>query len=191
LRGSRLERLLQLGVALLLLPASCFPNVIIASLYAPLRTQVVLVTLVHFYLLLGARAAWLRWAPRTASPMLPSIMLAAWLVVGLASSHTVARTFVAEPLGCEWSTLLEQVKAVGPVSDIAVIPATLDDAVGPGVRYELGRPASAAPWAPLAMVEVARRQLDLPKATSLRMLKPGSLQTDIAVIQLGCRPAQQ
>jgi hypothetical protein len=185
--GPHRERMARVGLALCLLPAACFPNLVIQSLWAPLRTQVVLVTLVHFYLLLGARAAVRKHLPVSLPPWASHAALAAWVGLGVWESRRVAQDLVGEPLSCEWRNLLEEVKRAGPTAELVVLPATLADAAGPGMRYELGRPASAAPWAPIPMVEVARRELGLPPAERITVLGPDTEAQGRPVVHLGCR----
>ena len=109
------------------------------------------------------------------------------LALGLALASVLAmrahvRDWVVRPLACEHRALLRGVRAAGVAPLLQVAPPAPGQTAAPGIRYELGRPASASPWAPVPMVQQARRELGISPAERVLVVEPGTP----GALPLGC-----
>lgn len=179
------RRAQRLAVGLAFLPMAYAVNLLLSSFWTPYRTQLALALLVPGYLALGLRA--LRGQAQGPRSALARAMLVGFLALGLAASSVFAmrahvRDWVVGPLSCEHRSLLRAVAAAGEVLELQVAPPAAGQTAAPGIRYELGRPASASPWAPLPMVRQARRELGLAPVERVLVVEPGTP----GALLLGC-----
>ncbi|MCC7108580.1 MAG: glucosyltransferase domain-containing protein [Deltaproteobacteria bacterium] len=171
------RRAQRLAVGLAFLPMAYTVNLLLSSFWTPYRTQLALALLVPGYLALGLRA--LRGRAQGPRAALARATLVAALGFGLAAASVLAmrahvRDWVVVPLSCEHRSLLSAVGAAGLAPLLQVAPPAPGQTTAPGIRYELGRPASASPWAPVPMVQQARRELGMGPAERVLVVEPGT-----------------
>ena len=74
---------------------------------------------------------------------------------------------------------------------LLVVPMRAVDTSAPGLRYDLGWPASAKSWGPIPMIRAARQSLGLPDVP-VQVVSPdqqaGTHPLGTATVRIGCRP---
>jgi hypothetical protein len=162
--GSLRYRLTMLGLALMLVPLSYLPNLVVVESWASYRTVVALTALLAFYVFLALQG-YLQ-VLRTVSTQFHQWMLlgvvAAWAVFsGLVASRNLNRYFV-EPQAIEYHLLKGQLRKIdlARVQTIYFVRPNWYDGVTSVVRYdEFGLPSSCQPWVPEGMVKCAIREI--------------------------------
>jgi len=151
----------QLALAVLLLPVTYLPNLVVEENWASYRTLVALDTLVLVYLALALWGYWqaFRW-PAAARSLTALVSVAAIMSTGLAA-HNV-RTYFTIPQERELTFLRAHLIPVNLARSarLYLIGCTWQNSLAPKVRYdEFGLPSSAAPWAPRPMAYLVLQEL--------------------------------
>jgi len=184
-RGGLLTRSIKLGMAVLLVPASYIPNLIVADSWAAYRTQAGLGCLVIVYVMMAVvfvgRA--LRSVESRTSQDLGKLLRAvhpvvvtALVVVGLLSAASNVLRFVVVPQREELDYLRHQVATadLSTASSIEVVPCAWQNTLSPVIRYdEFGYPSCATAWSPPSMLHLLLRE-EFPQYADL----PITLATD-------------
>jgi hypothetical protein len=141
------------------LPAAFALNLVVADYWSPPRTQLPLASVILLFFILALRGFGKRW-PKAPRQWLLIIFTAALVVNGF-RVHT---HFVSRPLAAEWAQLKAHVQVLeagnADLSQGVFFRRTpLHESWAPGVRYELGRPATFALWAPSALFNLAWKEL--------------------------------
>ncbi|HEU5382381.1 MAG TPA: glucosyltransferase domain-containing protein [Ktedonobacteraceae bacterium] len=186
LRGKLIERLSKLLIAVVLVPLSYLPNLIVEESWASYRTQAALTALIALYVglaLLGffhssrlqmeslriqigplkIQRPFIRVQP---GALATTILLVVVIFGGLVAARNVTRYFVL-PQEQELSFIVSQLNtgSLATVKRIYVIPCSWSDSISPVVRYdEFGLASCSQPWAPGPMVYLVLRELAPAKA---------------------------
>lgn len=189
--GSGRWRPVALAAAVTLLPMSYTLNIVIASVWSPFRTQLALASLVGLYAVIAVRELGRR-LPRHGS-LATAALLLLLVEANAIGIYRLNRNYVVGPLTCEWNDLIREVRDRNG-SDLLVVPPPPSSTTAPGVRYELGRQAAAAPWGPKSMVLLARAELGMDPPTRMRILPPVPVEgltppPGTSVLKLGCAEA--
>jgi hypothetical protein len=192
LNGSAWARALKFGIAMLLLPLSYLPNLLVKEDWASYRTQVGLTSLVILYLcfaLLAFRKAHV--------PAVTGLAYAALLTLALYGSYEAAKQVTmdfAVPQYEELALLHQQLEtpALANATSIYLIPSTWRDTIAPNFRYdEYGVLSSSVSWSQKPMVYLAMRDVDPARADIPVIVAPqdgpyapppGSLVVDMRTI---------
>lgn len=184
-QGEVRRRILFVSLALFLLPLSYSISLVIPEMWPSHRTQLALHGVVAVLLVVALREV----LSQRLSAALVRTALALVLVAAAVSSASNQRTYISRPLSCEWRALRAAAEETRDATALVVVPTSALDSAAPGIRYDLGWPASAKPWGPRSMVRVARHSLGLPDVP-VEVTPPGARVTEVpsgaAVIRLGC-----
>jgi len=190
--------LAKAGIALLLLPMSYLPNLLVAENWSSYRTQVALTSLILLYASMGM-LGWLdllRLRKITTGCVLTGIALVSFM-----AATTVTREF-ALPQKEEWMLVAN---AIEQAASSQQSPATASrhvyfrlasyrDSLAPVVRYgEFGLPSTSQPWVPTSMAWLmahtdgirAARKVARHPVMSKREEKTSQLPSHSCVINLG------
>ncbi len=127
------------------LPAAYALNLVVASFWSPYRTQVPLYTVVVLTL----------WGAAWSAPGVRR-WVAVWVGATLLGGLWLGVGMIRLPAEREWADATEQLRALAPdTRRVRLRPAAETAYYGWGMRYELGRPATAAPWGQIPYVQVA------------------------------------
>jgi hypothetical protein len=208
LRGKLIERLGKLLIALMLLPLSYLPNLVVAEDWASYRTQAALTGLIALYLglaILGFLFLFFRFQAEffknrqgvfglSQSVLVTVALLIVVVFGGFVAQRNVSR-YVVLPQEVELSYLINQLNspALLTAKSIYVIPCSWSDSISPVVRYdEFGLASCSNSWTPGAMVYLLLRQyfpaqagLPITVASSPDTIQPpaGSLVLDMRAIR--------
>jgi hypothetical protein len=160
-RGKVKERLVRFLIALVILPLSYLPNLMIAENWASYRTQAALTSVLVVYTFLAL------WGYRKLlQRFVTDSVLTATLTLSVLTSGFLAwyntTIYFAAPQLQELQYLRNQLaqRDVSQVPSIYIIGAAWHNSLAPTVRYdEFGLPASAQPWAPKSMVYLLLREM--------------------------------
>jgi len=157
-------RLTMLGLALMLVPLSYLPNLVVLENWASYRTQVALTALLAVYVFLALHG-YLQVLGRFSAPYRQRILLCVivcWAALsGYAASRNLVRYFV-EPQSTEYHLLKGQLKKIdlATVQTIYVIRSNWSDGLTTFICYdEFGLPSSCEAWVPGPMVKCAIREI--------------------------------
>jgi hypothetical protein len=191
--GSLRYRLTMLGVALMLIPLSYLPNLVVVESWASYRTLVALTALLAFYVFLALHG-YLQ-VLRAVSTQFHQRMVLGVVVVwavfsGFVASRNLVRYFV-EPQAIEYHLLKGQLRKIdlATVQTIYFIRPNWYDGVTSVVRYdEFGLPSSCQPWVPGPMVKCAIREIgdDADRITVVHLAQDeaGKIPPGAAVIDM-------
>ncbi len=210
LPGKLAERSGKLLIALVLLPLSYLPNLVVQENYATYRTEAALTSLVALYAgfaLLG----WLAYALQTPAvkkalmvrQLAPSkaqnnlaagLLVAGIMVGGLMAANNVTRYLIV-PQAEELSFMAAQLNSpsLAQATSIYIILCAPSDTISPVLRYdEFGRPSCSQFWAPGPMAYLLLREQH-PSRVSMPIIvqspggpinpPPGSLVIDTRLLK--------
>ena len=162
--GSLRYRLTMLGMALMLVPLSYLPNLVVVESWASYRTLVALTALLAFYVFLALQG-YLQVLGIFSAPhrqrMLLGVVVSWAIFSGFIATRNLVRYFV-EPQAIEYHLLKGQLRKIdlAAVQTIYFIRPNWYDGVTSVVRYdEFGLPSSCQPWVPEVMVKCAIREI--------------------------------
>jgi hypothetical protein len=162
--GSLWRRLAMLGMALMLIPLSYLPNLVVIESWASYRTLVALTALLAFYVFLALQGYLqvLRIFSIQSRQRILLCMVACWAVFsGFAATRNLVRYFV-EPQMIEYHLLKGQLRKIdlATVQTIYFIRPEWYEGATSLVRYDdFGLPSSCQPWVPEGMVKCAIREI--------------------------------
>ena len=162
--GSLRYRLTMLGMALMLVPLSYLPNLVVVESWASYRTLVALSALLAFYAFLalqGYLQVLRTFSPQFRQRMLLGVVVCWAIFSGFIATRNLVRYFV-EPQAIEYHLLKGQLRKIdlATVQTIYFIRPNWYDGVTSVVRYdEFGLPSSCQPWVPEGMVKCAIREI--------------------------------
>ncbi len=185
--GTPRHRLQVVTLGLALLPLSYGANLAIGEMWSSFRTQLALGGVVAVFLVVAVEQLLVR----ITSPAVTRVALCGLVAAAFLLTAAQQRAWTSGPLGCEWQTTRAEVAAASSATALVVVPMRAVDTTAPGLRYDLGWPASAKWWGPVPMVRVARQSLalpDIPIEVTTREQLPATLPAGAMVLWLGCRP---
>jgi hypothetical protein len=154
------------------LPAAYALNLVVATFWSPPRTLLALSLVVLLLLLLALRG----FPPGRGEGAQRAILLLFTLVFAL-NGLRVHTAFVGRPLATEWAQVVAHVQMVEKQLQGAATPQTVyfarpqpDQTWAPGIRFELGRPASATTWGAPALFGLAWRLASQEPPPELRVV---------------------
>jgi hypothetical protein len=162
--GSLRYRLTMLGLALMLVPLSYLPNLVIAESWASYRTLVALTALLVFYVFLalhGYLQVLKIFSAQSRQRMLFGVVVSWAFFSGFVATRNLVRYFV-EPQVIEYHLLKGHLRKIdlAAVQTIYFIRPGWADGVTSLVRYDdFGLPSSCQPWVPEGMVKCAIREI--------------------------------
>jgi len=161
-RGRFTERLVVSLGALLLLPLSYLPNLVVAENWSSYRTQSTLTSLIVVYVFF---AAWgyRRFLPSSFSGQELTLELGiAALISSILATYNVT-TYFTVPQARELAWIRTQLAQADltRVHSIYIIGVKSGDTLAPALRYdEFGLPSSAQPWCPWSMVHLSLQDME-------------------------------
>lgn len=162
--GSLRYRLTMLAMALILVPLSYLPNLVVLESWATYRTLAALGALFVFYVFLalhGYLRALRMFSAQSCQRLLLGVLVSWAVLSGFDASRNLVRYFI-EPQVTEYHLLKGQLKKIdlAAVQTIYVIRARWYDGVTSFMCYdEFGLPSSCEPWVPGPMVKCAIREI--------------------------------
>lgn len=166
LPGPLAVRLGKVGIAVLLLPLSYLPNMVVAESWASYRTQVGLTSLCVLYVALGALAMFQRGNSFIRVSVANMVLASVMVVISLIATRNVMRDF-ALPQSEELAVLQTQLVSgrLDTATSIYMIPSTWDDSAAADTRYdEFGTPTSAVAWSQKPMTYFVLEEIDPARA---------------------------
>jgi hypothetical protein len=160
-RGEVQERLVRFLIALVILPLSYLPNLIVAENWASYRSQSVLTSVIVVYTFLAL------WGYRqllhnfVTDSVLTVVLNLSVLAGGFLALYNTTIYFAAPQLQ-ELQYLRSQLaqRDISQIHSIYIIGSTWQHSLAPMVRYdEFGLPSSAQPWAPKPMVYLLLQEM--------------------------------
>jgi len=154
----------MLGMALMLVPLSYLPNLVVVESWASYRTLVALTALLVFYVFLALHGYLqvLRTFSAQFRQRILVCVVTSWAIFsGFIATRNLVRYFV-EPQAIEYHLLKGQLRKIdlATVQTIYFIRPNWYDGVTSVVRYdEFGLPSSCQPWVPEVMVKCAIREI--------------------------------
>jgi hypothetical protein len=162
--GSLRHRLTMLGMALMLVPLSYLPNLVVTESWASYRTLVALTALLAFYVFLalhGYLQVLRTFSAQSYQRTLFGVVVSWAVFSGFVATRNLVRYFV-EPQAIEYHLLKGQLRKfdLATVQTIYFIRPDWADGVTSVVRYDdFGLPSSCQPWVPEGMVKCAIREI--------------------------------
>jgi hypothetical protein len=156
--GSAMTRFGKLGIALLLVPLSYLPNLLVSEDWASHRSLVGLTTLVALYLGFAV-CGYARLRKAGGEKMAAAVISCLALGCAFLASRNISLEF-AVPQMLEYQVLRSELNAGGLERALKIyfVQPCWCDSVAPLVRYdEFGLPSSAQPWVPVPMTFLALR----------------------------------
>lgn len=180
LPGTARERGVRVGVTLGLGVLAYGPLLVVNDWWPALRGQLGTLTAALVLLLGAVDAAWAR-LPRGArlAPVVSLVLVA----VMARQHHELWSRWLAAPLACEWRAALDTAPLLS--EGAVVVPQPAFTTRAPGVRSDLGWPASSRNHGDDELVDSARHELGLPRV-AVRLARPAEA-VPAGSFPLGCR----
>lgn len=166
IQGRFWTRFGKVGIALLLLPLSYMPNLVVAENWAAYRTQPGITALCVLYASLAALGVLQRGNALIRTGVANVALAGVVVAVSFVATRNVLRDF-ALPQSEELAVLQTQLEAgnLSAARSIYMIPASADDSAAAEVRYdEYGVPSSSKPWSQMQMTYFVLEEIDPARA---------------------------